>query len=639
MNQILQSLIFRRIQSILENYKPHTLVICLGALFLPFIYVDLLLDKSVLPKYLFICLISLIAYILWYKEVIRKQTFKFNNIFYIFIILYVFALCSIGWSEYIGTYYSEIIYSSSFLIVLFISTQISHPKEINIILFCSITGGLIAVLITFLQLWGWNPFLYVTHSFPAASFINKNHLANYIDLLIPICFAMLLTAKKISFKYFFALSLTFFYSYLIVSHTRASWLSLLIVLFIILYFFKRFIFLSTKHTRVSPQIVIFIILFSSILIFTSHNKNNINEAQRFASLYSSDLGEKTSSNSVSTRIHGYIAAINMIKDKPIAGVGLGSFYISFKPYYFKQKKGTNISTFLLQLHNDSLQVFIELGILGGALFLLLIVMIFHSSYQYLSTSSNKHIEVNILYMGLLLSLINSAVHSLLSFPLHQPASSYLIFIFIGLLLNKNAKNINSSYTTVIIKPILFVVVAYFSFNLYYSYISSSYYINQSIKSIYNFSAAGVPTHIKEKKLMKKNCEAAVKYAGKSLDIFKSDFNTHGWIYTIYSECKVASSEKITIAKKILKQDPNHFAYLEMLASIYFEEKQFHKAKAHVYHLHQLYTRNSRYTLWLGHIAAKTKKYQEALYYYKKTLEIDPANYAAKKMILTLIKTI
>lgn len=611
-----------------SDYPLYTLIICLGVLLLPFIYSESLVHKTILPKYAFITIISLLSFFFLLIRCREKKSFLINNTFYIFIAFYLFAASSILWSEFSGTYNFEIINLSCLLLLFFTCLQINKFKNVELILSTAVIGGTASVLIVFIQLWGWNPLQHVIEGFPAASFINKNHLANYVDLLIPVCFGLLLTSRSSILKWLYTFCLSFLFSFIIVSHTRASWLSLLIVLLLILLFSKKHPFLRNEFIKIPMTMIFFTIFLSSILSLTAPAL--ISESSRFSSLFSS-----SSTNSTSLRLQANKNAIKMIKNKPIAGIGLGSFYISYKPYKFQSDPNNQIH--FLQLHNDPLQYFVELGFIGGILILSFSILIILLPYRTLTLSTSVEIpsKEKILYFSLLLSLISTGIHSFLSFPLHLPASSFLIVIFSGLLLNLISKPVAAGKKTIVIFLLLLLSASYIASKYYYTYTKSSYNLNNALKSNYVMYNYGTPKELKQSPPNKNNCIKAIKHTDKAIDLFNYDYYIHSWSHTIYSDCETNRTKKIMLAEKILKSDPYHFSALEMAAFMYFKEKEYSKAHQHLKSLNYLYPSKSRYTLWLGHTAAKQKKYKQAMLFYTRTIKLEPENKPAQEMILKL----
>lgn len=513
--------------------------------------------------------------------------------------------------------------------------QIKTLKSVQLLLFFAVSGGAFCVLIAFTQAWGWNPYNYNTPGFPAASFINKNHLANYIDLLIPTSLFLLATLDGDKKKWIISISISLLFSYLIFSHNRASWLSLLAILSLILWLSHKLPWLQKQFQSIDSKFI-FLIIFLSLALINSPG-STVNEDNRFTHLYNS-LGNTEISSTTKSRLNAYKGAIEMIKDNPILGTGLGSFQIAFKPYNQNlTKKGQTKSTFI-QLHNDPLQVFVELGIIGGLLAITFVFIIFYKSYQ--SINSYTHTPTTVLHstilLGFLLSIIASIVHSLLSFPLHLPASSFLLYLYIGLLTSINAKTKNLNLNLKLFLIIVIVTLSGFSFYFYNSFASASYHLNDTIKTLFSHHSK-----YQYRPLFKTNnerfCKAAKLKTDKALNTYSNDFHIHAWAYVIYKQCVKNQAEYLKLSQKVLGDNPYHRAALESAALIYFNNKNYPSAKHYYQVLHYIYPLNAGYSLLLGHIALKQKDYTLAHEFYKKTLILQPENTVASNVINKLIE--
>lgn len=619
------------LQLAIKNAPLYIIILGVGALLLPFTYSDFLLHKATLPKYTFIAFISISSFFAWVLSSYNSKTnlFFYNPLYSFFLLIFIFSASSIIWGKFKGTYQLEILHFSCLMLVAFTAMQIKNIKHIQFILFFTIIGASLATFLAFLQVWGWNPLQYNSPGFPAAAFINKNHLSNYIDLLIPTSLFLLITIENHKKKYLISVCISILFSYLIFSHTRASWLSLVIVFSIILFISYKTIWVQKKFKEINYKHVMLIVFLSVLLINSPGDK--LNEEKRFETLYSS-LEKSEVISSTSMRINAYKNAITMFSDNPILGTGLGSFYIAFKPY--DKRKQSEISTYT-KLHNDPLQIILELGLIGGLLVSSFIFMIFYRTYKKIihSSISKNNLKNNIISTGLLLTLTVSIIHSFIDFPLHLPASSFLLFLFIGLLLstNKNTKAYQKKIKSFFL--LTTIVIFILNINFYSSFFSSSYKINKAIKILFSHN-------IKEQYKPRKqendsSCKAAINHTDEALNQFSNDFFIQSWAYVIYKQCFKNSSKFIELSKKVLNGNPYHRVALENIAFTFFDKEQYSSAKHYYQILHYVYPFNAGYVLLLGHIEAKQKNYYAAYNFYSDTLDLDPQNKIAPKMIRQL----
>lgn len=172
---------------------------------------------------------------------------------------------------------------------------------------------------------------------------NPNLLGAYAVMIISILTAFFLRERQKKRKWAFAIILFILLLCLALTYSRGAWLSLAaIVLGLTLFYDKRFGFLF--------------FLIPLILLFY-HGQM----VERFLSLFS---GEDTS---VGLRFALWESTIAMIEEHPLLGVGWGSYYLAYPDYnFFIQDE----HVLIFHAHNMYLNMLAEVGIIGGAAFLL-----------------------------------------------------------------------------------------------------------------------------------------------------------------------------------------------------------------------------------------------------------------------------
>ena len=622
-----------KLQLAIKNTPLYIIILSVGALLLPFLYSDSLLHKAEIPKYIFVAFISISSSFAWLLSGYNSKTnhFFYGSLYSFLLLIFIFSTSSILWSKFKGTYQLEILHFACLMLVVFISMQIKNIKHIQLILFFTIIGAASATFLAFLQAWGWNALHYNSAGFPAASFINKNHLSNYIDLLIPISLFLLITIENNKKKYLISICIGILFSYVMFSQTRASWVSLFIVFSIILFISYKTIWIQKKFKETNYKHIILIIFLSILLINSPGDK--LNEEKRFENLYTS-LEKSNVISSTSMRINAYKNAITMFSDNPILGTGLGSFYIAFKPY--DKRKQSEVSTYT-ELHNDPLQIILELGLIGGLLVLCFILVVFYQTYQKIihSTISQNNIKNNIISIGLLLALTISILHSFIDFPLHLPASSFLLFLFIGLLLSSNRNTPACQKKIKLFFLFITVVILILNINFYSSFVDSSYKINNAIKILFSHNIKGQYKPKLVKQQNDSSCKTIITQTDKALNQFSNDFFIRSWAYVIYKQCAKNDSKFVELSKKVLLDNPYHRVALENIAFTLFDKEKYSSAKHYYQILHYVYPFNSGYALLLGHIETKQKNYHAAYNFYRDSLNLNPQNEVAPKMIQQL----
>lgn len=172
---------------------------------------------------------------------------------------------------------------------------------------------------------------------------NPNLLGAYAVMIISILTAFFLRERQKKRKWAFAVILFVLLLCLALTYSRGAWLSLAaIVLGLTIFYDKRFGFLF--------------FLIPLVLLFY-HGQM----VERFLSLFS---GEDTS---VGLRFALWESTIAMIEEHPLLGVGWGSYYLAYPDYnFFIQDE----HVLIFHAHNMYLNMLAEVGIIGGAAFLL-----------------------------------------------------------------------------------------------------------------------------------------------------------------------------------------------------------------------------------------------------------------------------
>jgi O-antigen ligase len=118
--------------------------------------------------------------------------------------------------------------------------------------------------------------------------------------------------------------------------------------------------------------------------------------------------------------------IEIIKNHPFSGTGLGTFGFSFPP--FRAAGLTNRYTYA---HNDLLEFTSELGVVFLPLFLWLIFSAFRAGITiFFNTRSSLKRGVS---LGCTVGIMAIVIHSLFDFNLQIPANTFLFFSYLGMI--------------------------------------------------------------------------------------------------------------------------------------------------------------------------------------------------------------
>ncbi len=203
------------------------------------------------------------------------------------------------------------------------------------------------------------------------TFSSHNHLGDFLILSILILVYLIFKAKKTSFKILCLLALLLSLPFFIFSFSRSAYISLLLCFPVLLYFIlkgknKIYIFLTT------------LILTLGIIFLFISTTQNIKISQSFQNIFSKQyfLQDKPITGARESYLN---EAFYSILNRPIFGVGPGNFIFASNQY------ADNASLIASSSHNIFVDILVENGIIAGALFLIIIILLFKNSKLELTT--------------------------------------------------------------------------------------------------------------------------------------------------------------------------------------------------------------------------------------------------------------
>ena len=319
---------------------------------------------------------------------------------------------------------------SPFLIYFFI---INNIKTKDIFSFCLIiffiTASFVSIYLL-IQYYGLDPFLSDTKRL-TSTLGNRNYVSGYLALIFPIAFSFFLIESKKRNKIFYETILLIIYTGIIVCHTRAIWIALFFSLLLFVYLLSHFKINNILKDNKKWLIILFSLFLLITLIYSTDNplnRSSITATERAVSAFDMQ------GSSLRTRLLIWNSTIDMIKDRPLLGSGLGTFPLHYLDYQadFLQNN-PDYMQFLgkaAEAHNEYLQIWAEMGIIGLLLFLLIIIIFYRTNLN--TIKKIKTIEGKIVVIGLISGVTITLIHSIFSFPFHIPAVGAAFWFLIGL---------------------------------------------------------------------------------------------------------------------------------------------------------------------------------------------------------------
>lgn len=568
-------------------------------------------------------LFTLIAIAIWLVKIIntKKYSLRKTKLDLPLILFALVLILSLFVSKTKMVSLQEFIIFLSYILIFFLITNnLDKKTDFNsFIHLLFITSSLVSIY-TIMQYYGFDPYLSDLHSL-TSTIGQKNWISNYLAMIFPVVFSYFLLeqTKKNKILYFFLLPIL--YITLMICQSRGIWISISFTLILAIYITFKFrlfkIFQENKRWLIL-LLIGFLIITAIYSTDNPLNKSAITVPQRALSTFDKQ------DPSINTRLLIWKTTFEMIKDGPILGFGIGSFkanYLDYQaeilednPYYIKYSGKAG------EAHNEYLQIWAELGIIGLGLFILIFYFFYKTIFNFFK--STKNIKDKTITLGLVMGITSFLIHSLFTFPLHVPALGITFFAIMGLTVVymrktnlyeidfdnclKEVKSINKKIKIAL--SILIFVFMIFAVNLLVikPYIAELYYFKGMRYYVDNNYREALP-----------NLDYAAQldpYNGRILHAFGTTY------YHLNNQSK--AEDILQKAKKYIT-DRNTFRNLGLS---YMQSGRYEESEKELMHAIYLDPKFTKAYVDLAYLYAKQEEYDKAIYEWKKILEIDPDFY-------------
>jgi O-antigen ligase len=361
----------------------------------------------------------------WLYQLPKKFSISNSSLYLPVAGFYLWAVITLFWV--VNYFFATIMllqflsYVLTFVIVL---NLVKNMRDIKFLMLSMLFVSLIVSIIGLIQFYfSDNEFIYnffTQGAAPGSTFGNKNFTMHFIVMMIPLALMSLFIEKSRWLQCFFALSLFLNLWIWIVSFTRAAWLAVFIQIVFLLLILAIDKFKNKSNSMVNNLfnvkqkiIILFGVFFLLFVVIQSINQQTNKVVD--TTMIINKIGAINMASG-SARIPGWLNTIEMIKDHPIAGVGVGQWPIYYPLYNDRVALDTiftDVETFR-HLHNEFLEMFANFGFLGYV-FLLWIFVIFVSMVLKILKSSHYHEKIYV--VGIALSLQGFLIESFFSFPI------------------------------------------------------------------------------------------------------------------------------------------------------------------------------------------------------------------------------
>jgi O-antigen ligase len=230
-------------------------------------------------------------------------------------------------------------------------------------------------------------------------------------MFIPVLFSFLFLKGFPKWAKMLSLGLFLLFSAgIILSFTRAGWLSLAVVLGILFTLWLKIRFRTIIITLCSG--VLFFLAFQTEIVILL-NRNNTDSEGGFEDNIESIFNISTDASNVE-RLNRWSCAIRMWMDKPVFGWGPGTYMFKYAPYQLSRDLtiiSTNFGT-NGNAHSEYLGPLAEQGVLGLVIVLIFLFYTSHLGYRLYYTLEDRNDRI--LCLGMFLGLMTFFVHGFLN---------------------------------------------------------------------------------------------------------------------------------------------------------------------------------------------------------------------------------
>lgn len=298
----------------------------------------------------------------------------------------------------------------------------------------------------------------------------------------------------------------------------------------------------------------------------------------------------------------------MISDHPLLGVGIGNFnliyhhYVTPEDQYVMPKNWDGY--YLRQAHNEYLQIFSELGIVGIFLFFIFLGSILISSILYLRKNRDDAI-----FFGLFLSFLGSLIIAFFVFNFQIAPTSYFFIATIVFLL----KWMKKEEKTLQIKNI------YLRMSILFLFLGgTALFLKPVVRVAFVDYYRRLGQSLLESSSSRKSDKRAIEILKKGLSWNPNDWEIHFLMANAYGD-RGLYAQAIEHAKKSFQLNPTHILTLYNMG-IYYERMGNDETALKTYEEILKKTPDfKRVSNRMGYLSLKEGKMIEANRYFKKTL--------------------
>ena len=397
-------------------------------------------------------LLVVVALMFWGLRIISKEKFCFNHPSLNLPILSFMGICilSLFWSNSFLVSLKELpLFLAGPFLYFIIINNINNEQQINRILNIAIIIGSLFGIYGILQYQGID-FSFWRHNVArqavAGLFGNVNYFAEYLIAILPLAVSLFFVTSVKFKKILLLVGILAMGGSLMLTFTRGSYLGFGVSL---IFMFLLFVICRGKaFIKENKKIFIFILIAIILISFLFTIPNPFDKP----GTYISKIKARTSIASIGKvfsfgrRMAIWKFSWMMITDHPLLGSGIGTFKyntLKYQAEFFSQGDNRSLYPYGIahNTHNEYLQIWAELGIIGLGIFLWMVISYFYYGLKFLKKAKDNYYKQGTI-IGLMGAVMAVLVDGIFGFPLHLPATVVIFWLFLGITLAIEEKGIN-----------------------------------------------------------------------------------------------------------------------------------------------------------------------------------------------------
>lgn len=389
--------------------------------------------------------------LLWFWMHRKKHTvtLTFSPVRVAFALLFVAGTLSLLWAVNPDFWVYKWNKWFAGMVMFLLGLQITqNEKSLDTIVNLVIIGGLIVAAIGIGQyLFGLD--IVPQTAFPSSTFGNGN-MAGQVMVLTAVLPLYFLFKKDLTSgqTWYYSIAMSLLLTYMFYTRTRAVWMAcgleaILILLFIVLDRKRRQDWLAWNRKKTKTGLA----GLALFVVLINFNQDGFQPFWEIAMYEISSISTAIASDASQTGGERYLiwsSAAEMIKDNPVIGTGLGSFFDNVNRGDYQLFRIIGVQ----RAHNDVLELMVELGSLGLLLLLGIIVTMCVLLYKLILRSEGQR---RILYALLTIAVTGSMFNAQLSFPYQLPVPLVIMPFYLALLV-RGSEDIEKNTRTVTLQP-------------------------------------------------------------------------------------------------------------------------------------------------------------------------------------------